>query len=619
MRNLLTIELVLGALLVTSYTCVGLAALWAAMSPRHWFLRAAVVFTALSPLLLVPALELFLVFALQAVTIVTGVAIWNWPSDNLRRFSLRALFLFTLVIAVASAVGTHIAARLGPQTFESWTTILLNGFASGLAVLLAAWMIASSRRVTVWPVAGLICLGLTAALAWFDWLFPSFTLLIDFGWPPDPQAAAGFLRTTKVHPQLAWLVILPTVMLLALVVIALWLMTFTRATADSARPNSQPRSSPRLAGVAVALLVALITAFPLFVLWKLLHPLPPPTFATPDPNGFDQITIAVREFDNSAVLTTRAKPQSVAQLAAEVAKYANSYDKLRVGLSQDIQVRKWPRRGDRSSDWKWLKDTVQSVTRGAARPMMMEAELARWQGRHSDAVRISLEIRRLGLVASRDGNFVDYLVGIAMEGVAQSTLYPSIEHLSTDECRAAINALIDFDRAREPLEPVFQRDRIWHQNMMGWHGHLWQILDDIAPSPERLAAFHAALRRIQALSRLLLVELALRAYRSEHGTLPEHLDQLTPALLDQIPIDPCDPAGGKLRYIRTPDGYVLYSVGVDGRDNGGLATSSTSGLSNDDTDLRLDKFCGPDPPPPATPDADLDTDNFDSASSEPDK
>ncbi|MEX2316063.1 MAG: hypothetical protein WD669_02855 [Pirellulales bacterium] len=37
MRDWLTIELVLGVLLVTSFTCVGLLSLWAATSLRHWF------------------------------------------------------------------------------------------------------------------------------------------------------------------------------------------------------------------------------------------------------------------------------------------------------------------------------------------------------------------------------------------------------------------------------------------------------------------------------------------------------------------------------------------------------------------------------------------------------
>jgi hypothetical protein len=66
MRDLLRTEVLIAALLASSFTMVGVVALWAARWPRHWFMRASVVVAFLSPLLLIPAYELFLIFALQA-------------------------------------------------------------------------------------------------------------------------------------------------------------------------------------------------------------------------------------------------------------------------------------------------------------------------------------------------------------------------------------------------------------------------------------------------------------------------------------------------------------------------------------------------------------------------
>jgi len=65
-----------------------------------------------------------------------------------------------------------------------------------------------------------------------------------------------------------------------------------------------------------------------------------------------------------------------------------------------------------------------------------------------------------------------------------------------------------------------------------------------------------------------LTMLALSAFHREHGKYPERLDDLVPALLTRLPTDYAD--GATFRYRRTDDGkYLLYSVGLNGADNGG--------------------------------------------------
>jgi hypothetical protein len=64
--------------------------------------------------------------------------------------------------------------------------------------------------------------------------------------------------------------------------------------------------------------------------------------------------------------------------------------------------------------------------------------------------------------------------------------------------------------------------------------------------------------------RLLLAALAVEKYRLVAGVLPEKISDLAPV---EVPSDPFD--GKPLRYEKLSKGYVVYSVGEDGVDNGG--------------------------------------------------
>lgn len=60
---------------------------------------------------------------------------------------------------------------------------------------------------------------------------------------------------------------------------------------------------------------------------------------------------------------------------------------------------------------------------------------------------------------------------------------------------------------------------------------------------------------------------AIERYRLAHNRLPESITDLIPAHLETVPTDPFD--GRPLRYRKRNPGYVVYSVGPDGTDNGG--------------------------------------------------
>lgn len=79
----------------------------------------------------------------------------------------------------------------------------------------------------------------------------------------------------------------------------------------------------------------------------------------------------------------------------------------------------------------------------------------------------------------------------------------------------------------------------------------------------------AATTRGQAVLSLTRITAALAAWRDGDAKrgYPERLDELVPRHLDRVPNDPFTDA--PFRYERRGDGYLLASVGQDGRDDGG--------------------------------------------------
>ena len=66
---------------------------------------------------------------------------------------------------------------------------------------------------------------------------------------------------------------------------------------------------------------------------------------------------------------------------------------------------------------------------------------------------------------------------------------------------------------------------------------------------------------------LLRLMLALRIHKLEQGAYPDTLAPLTPLLEGELPRDPF--SHQPFKYERTADGYLLWSVGPDGVDDGG--------------------------------------------------
>jgi hypothetical protein len=90
--------------------------------------------------------------------------------------------------------------------------------------------------------------------------------------------------------------------------------------------------------------------------------------------------------------------------------------------------------------------------------------------------------------------------------------------------------------------------------------------DGPQPNRGRTLAFRTLDNRAQ--NAMLETALALRAYDLDHGRYPESLSKLAPAYLKAVPTDPFAPRA-HLRYRLKGKSYLLYSVGPDGKDDGG--------------------------------------------------
>ncbi len=91
------------------------------------------------------------------------------------------------------------------------------------------------------------------------------------------------------------------------------------------------------------------------------------------------------------------------------------------------------------------------------------------------------------------------------------------------------------------------------------------LTEIVMPPIEKIAQIDL---RVDAQVDCARVALAIERYRLAKGSLPKELADLAPRYIDKVPIDPFD--GKPVRYKLTDPGYIVYSIGDDGTDEGGL-------------------------------------------------
>ncbi|HOF90155.1 MAG TPA: hypothetical protein PLZ36_18925, partial [Armatimonadota bacterium] len=256
-----------------------------------------------------------------------------------------------------------------------------------------------------------------------------------------------------------------------------------------------------------------------------------------------------------------------------------------------------------------------------AATLHVEAELCRHRGDAAGAMRSGLDCLEMALSSQRGCALLAGIETCSDEALGRKTLWAVYRQLSARNIRTSARRLERINAMRVPYAEILEEEK-WHRlaGLMerfatpGWRKRgcrdfvpntfQWQfwvvkkrdIIADVTqymdrctanarrpyayklplpPLPENpisrcfcisYGAFWHTHADMQA--NLLLVALALRAYRVEHRRYPASLSHLVPDYLSAVPQD-AFAKSGPLQYTLTKTGYLLYSVGPDGTDDGG--------------------------------------------------
>jgi hypothetical protein len=145
-----------------------------------------------------------------------------------------------------------------------------------------------------------------------------------------------------------------------------------------------------------------------------------------------------------------------------------------------------------------------------------------------------------------------------------------------------------FDRIHEQLRLIADSRKSGAPSLISFHNDFsefvgQQIAALLLPTVDKAnVQAHAAEMRFE----LMKLSFSLAAFRADHGSYPPQLGELAPKYAAEIPQDVF--AGGEFHYKPDGDGYLLYSVGPNGADDGGReAADRTSGDPADDIAVRV--------------------------------
>ena len=306
------------------------------------------------------------------------------------------------------------------------------------------------------------------------------------------------------------------------------------------------------AGGAVAALLG--AAIVVICYWPVA--LPPPL---PNPNGYDELLRAAQavkgKIGDAAELDHNA-------LRALVATNAEVLRLVREGLSLPCAV---PTEAQIANFATISRDLI--GLRSLATILSAEGRLAEMEDRPADSARSYVDAIRLGSEMSRGGLMINRLVGIACEGRGSIDLVELLPKINCEQVRPIITGLEKLDASTVSWREVLQNENRFARAQLGNYPNPVKLVSDwwkardtrkVAGQRHDLAAAHV---------RLLMVELALRLYRCDHGNSPGNLTQLVPKYLERLPKDPFNDK--PLIYRPSGTNWVLYSLGPDRKDNGG--------------------------------------------------
>lgn len=254
-------------------------------------------------------------------------------------------------------------------------------------------------------------------------------------------------------------------------------------------------------------------------------PAPPPL---PMPNGYDDFVKA------GGMVTDTASDygtMSEEELRAFVKKNAEALKLVRTGLGRECRV---------PLDYSATNTAVLgnlAVIKRLAQAMTAEGRLAEMENRPADAAAAYLAVMRLGVASSHGGLIINSLVSIAIDTIGAVRMEKLVTNLDAKQCREAAAALESCEAQREPTDTIMRQERAWARRVYGLKGQLARLLM-FKSLKQSEGKWVAKAKAQQTRTRLLLVQLAARAYELEKGQRPKSLADLVPVYLKTIPQNP---------------------------------------------------------------------------------
>jgi hypothetical protein len=343
------------------------------------------------------------------------------------------------------------------------------------------------------------------------------------------------------------------------------------------------RVRPRFEGIRQRAvdLVAVAAILPLaacvgWTYWRTIAPLPDLVKLPPTPNAYDEIIRLTPSWADKSLPNRPGASPSLMRVFAE--ENQQDLDSLRAAIALPGTVVLL------NESEGALREVIDETR--AIRNLQLALRASADGQQDVQQAAIGRDLLRLGDRASNGGIFLHRAVAslITQDGI--KLIHRTRRQLERDQLLSLIKEITQLEGHMESGDAVADRDRNWAIKTSDWPIRVVLAAIDFsgAESTSEIAQqMQSIIAMDLALLRLLRVELALHAFRRDHGKLPATLTELMPALLDAIPIDPF--SNQPLLYRPKGDEFELYSVGVDGRDDNGAEGSPFTGGRGD---LNLD-------------------------------
>lgn len=157
--------------------------------------------------------------------------------------------------------------------------------------------------------------------------------------------------------------------------------------------------------------------------------------------------------------------------------------------------------------------------------------------------------------------------GFGGKGLPARLYYWLISPLTKREIRLNLPNFAELEA--RALSPFYQTRDFWKpfKDRMGdlpWYAALSKyLIPEMEAVSMKVATFDALVFTARA-------GIACRVFKGRTGQYPESLEALVPGLLNEVPTDPF--TGKPLVYRREGDGFIVYSLGSNQKDDGGRTT-----------------------------------------------